>query len=181
MAHRTLVKLGIVLSFLMIMSSCVTDADYSLENTVVTAATLETNLLTTTLNASSLKNRLIKQEHFVLLDTIRLESFSAEPLNKANVSFTLINSLETEFKVHFEFLDDNDDLKYVLEVPVSSGSIDTPISVESIVRIEEFEIAMFKDSKKLICKIILQPNTALTTIGEGNIKLQSKAVLFFDM
>ncbi|MEO6347836.1 MAG: hypothetical protein ABIO60_07990, partial [Aquaticitalea sp.] len=103
-------------------------------------------------------------------------------MKKTSLSFKFINSFDADFKVDFEFLNDANELKYLVHVPVTSGSIEKPMSVETIVTIKEPEIKIFKETTKLVYKI--SPIVSLNPFSpdtNGSISLQSNASFLFEM
>ncbi len=170
----------------MSLTSCVKDSEVSSSETRLASPMLESNLIISTLDVSNFINEEERREVMILTDTLNFEriepDFLAGQLVKTQLNFKLINSLDRAFKVDFEFLNEANDIKHSLQVPVSSGSIDTPITVEANVIIKEPELTTFKEATKLVYKITLpSSDTALTADTQGKISLISKATHFFQM
>lgn len=159
--------------------------DFVLEEDAVTLPMIESDLMITLLSASDFKTPTITQNRVVFSDTLPLNlatpDFLLHQLNKTNLTFQLINTLDTHFKIDFEFLNQVDEVKYTVQVPISAGAADAPIKVETMVFIEEPEIEIFKVATKLVYKITLpQSEKPIALDANGFIALQSKKMLFFD-
>ncbi len=176
------ILIGLLLSF----TSCVKDSEVSSSQSRLASPMLESDLIISTLDASNFIIEEQRSEVMMLTDTMNLErmepDFMAGQLIKAQLNFKFINSLDRTFKVDFEFLDDLNVLKHSFQIPVSSGSLETPTAVEANVIIKEPELMTFKEATKLVYKITLPSSkTSLTTDTQGKISLLSKATHFFEM
>jgi hypothetical protein len=104
-----------------------------------------------------------------------------DELSQTNLTFKLKNSLEREFKIDIAFLNDFDELKFSLQIPVSSGTKQKPITVETNVVIEIPELATFTEATKIIYTISMLPGEKkLVPENEGTLELQSDATYFLD-
>ncbi|MCB0446211.1 MAG: hypothetical protein KDD03_01610 [Gelidibacter sp.] len=175
-----------VLFILVTVTSCVKDVDFDQTENIVPSPILESNLIYSTLVAPNFIDDSTQQEVITLTDTTRVEvissDFFVDQLSKANLTFRFINSIDRQFVVDFEFLNDNDELKYNIQMPVPSGTVNSPILSETTVTIEEPELTSFKEATKLVYKITLPPTTTpLTSNTAGQLELQSKATLYFEL
>lgn len=176
----------IFMGLLMSLTSCVKDSEVSSSEYRADSTVIESDLIISTLDASSFIIEEQQSEVMILTDTMNLErmepDFMEGLLVKTQLNFKFINSLNRALKVDFEFLDDVNILKHSLQIPVSSGSLESPITVEAKVLIKEPELLTFKEATKLVYKITLLSNkTPLTTGENGKISLLSKATHFFEM
>ncbi len=159
--------------------------DLVLEEDAVTFPMIESDLMITLLSASDFKTQRSAQDRVVFSDTLPLNlvtpEFLMEQLKKTNLTFQFTNTLDTNFKIDFEFLNQEDELIYTVQVPISAGSTDAPIKVETIVFIEAPEIEILKVATKLVCKITLSQNEKPVALdANGFIALRSKKILFFE-
>ncbi len=174
--------LGLFLAF----NSCVKDSTTDQEQTIESSSTITSELMLTTLNATSFIN-----DSGQLIKTIRIDSnfpelssstFFIDQLSKTNLTFKLSNSFEQEFKIDVEFLNDKDDLKYTLQIPVSSGTIEKPTTVETKAVIESPELATFKEATKIVYIITMLPdNEGNLVSSEVTLEIQSTANFFVDL
>lgn len=178
--------IGSLLILMLCFSSCDKDMDINQEETTASMPILESQLITSTLEAKDFSAEQKTQGFSTLSDTLDLASirsnFFMDEMKSVNLSIKFINSLESASKVDFLFLDDTNELKYTVHVPISSGSLEKPVSVETIVTIKEPELKIFKEATKMVYHISLVPNSEpLSPETQGKIALQSKASFLFEM
>lgn len=178
---KSILIVGLLLGF----TSCVKDADFDLGVEAETLPIVEANLMVNNLGAFDFMDVASEQDGTVYTDTIILNlstpEFPISQLKETTLNLKLINSLETEFMVEFEFLNELDRLTYSVQVPVYSATLETPIKVETIVFIKEPEITLFKEATKLVYKIRLPKNELPVDSNDiGNLILVSGTTLFFE-
>lgn len=161
------------------------DSDLGTENTFESSSVLTSNLMSSSLDASSFLEEFTNQERTIRIDTTYLEwtssSFLTDQWSKTNLTFKIKNSIEREFNIDVEFMNDLDEVKFSFQIPVSSGTKQKPITVETNVVIEIPELATFKEATKLVYKIALLPDDLqLIPESEGTLELQSDAAYFLD-
>ncbi len=175
-----------LLGFVMAFTSCVKDNEIGQNNSSEPSSSITSDLIVSSLNASSFNDESTQQERVIYLDTTQLDLMSSdffnEELIKSNLSFHFKNSLNKDFRVDFEFLNDRNELKFALQIPISAGSKEKPISVKTSVVIETPELSTFKEATKLVYKITLLTNDEfLLSESEGELELHSDATYFFDI
>lgn len=186
MASRIYPLFVILTGLLLSLTSCVKDSEVSASESKFVSPILESDLIISTLDASNFIIEEQRSEVIMLTDTMNLErmepDFLSGQLTKTQLNFKFINSLDRAFKVDFEFLDEVNVLKHSFQIPVSSGSMETPMTVEANVIIKEPELTTFKEATKLVYKITLPSSkTPLTSRVQGKISLLSKATHFFEL
>ena len=186
MKQLRLPLVGLLFGFSLCLNSCVKDVDVNQPESSAPLPILDSELISSTLEATDFMEDGKSENLQPLTDTLNLapirSDFFIDEIEKINLSFKFINSLNANFKVDFEFLNDDNDLKYTVQVPISSGSIEKPISVETIVTIKEPELKIFKEATKLVYRISgLQNSKPFTPETKGTIELQSKASFLLDM
>lgn len=155
------------------------------ENAIEASSSVTSNLILASFDASSFSNDSEQTERTLRTDTTYLEltrsNFLMDELSQTNLTFKLKNSLEREFKIDIEFLNDFDERKFSLQIPVSSGTKQKPITVETNVVIEIPELATFTEATKIIYTISMLPGEKkLVPENEGTLELQSDATYFLD-
>jgi hypothetical protein len=138
------------------------------------------------LKASSFIDESANEKQNVHIENADLDfissAFFKEKLTKSNLTFQLKNSLNNDFRIDFEFLNEKDELKFSLQIPISAGSKEKPTTVETSVLIEAPELQIFSESTKLVYKITLLSNDKpLMPETEGLLELHSDATYFFDI
>lgn len=174
-----------ILGLLMIFSSCVKDSDIEPKNTIESSSRVTSSLILSSFDASSFMDESTQKERLFRTETTPLEltntTFLMEQLVQTNLTFKIKNSLEREFKIDVEFLNDLDELKFSLQIPVSAGTKEKPITVETNVIIEIPELATFKEATSLVYTISMLPDDKhLMLDSEGTLELQSDAAYFLD-
>ncbi|MCK8480047.1 hypothetical protein [Psychroserpens algicola] len=170
----------------MLVTSCVSDTDFEQAEDILPTPTFESSLIFSNLTASNFVDSETQQEVVVLTDTTRLEyinsDFFVDQLLKTNLTFQFTNSLDRNFNIDFEFVNDANELQYLAQVQVPSGQIDNPVFVEANFLIEEPELSTFEDATTLIYKITLPPTTApIEAETQGILKLESRATFYFEL
>jgi hypothetical protein len=173
------IQLGLFMTF----SACVKDSDMGTENTFESSSVLTSNLISSKLGASAFLEEFTNQERAIRIDTTYLEwtssAFLMDQWSQTNLTFKIKNSIEREFKMDVEFMNDLDEVKFSFQIPVSPGTKQKPITVETNVVIETPELVTFKEATKLVYKIALLPNDLqLMPESEGTLELQSDAAYF---
>lgn len=186
MKQLQLPLLILLLGLTVCLSSCVKDVDVNQEESIAPVPLLESELMTSALEAKDFIESGDLQELRTVTDTLNMASirsnFFIDEMKNVSLSLKFINSLDAGFKIDFEFLNDANESKYAVHVPVSSGSIEKPVSVETIVTIKEPELKIFKEATKLVYRISVLPDSKpFSPDTEGDIALQSKAYFSFDM
>ena len=125
-------------------------------------------------------------EQPTLTDTTYLElndsTFFMDKLSKATLNFQFENSSEELYKVEIRFVNDLDEVKFKLTIPLSSGSIKKPTTVETNVVIESSELETFKEATKMVYNVTLVSDTKKeSSINSGLIDLKSSAIYSFGL
>jgi|GEM_PF-4005653 len=174
-----------LLSLFMAFSSCVKDNVSGQENAVEPSAMMSSDFVVSSLEKSAFQSDSDLNGFKIYSDTTSLEqlgfSYLKDELNKISMTFLFKNSLNKDFNVQFEFLNESDKLQFSFHTPVSAGSELNPSKVETSVVIEIPELATFKEATKMVYKVVLQPmeEEALTE-NEGSFELYSTTTRYFD-
>ena len=174
-----------ILGLFLTLASCDKDGEIVLDSNQSTSK-ITSDLIVTTLKASSFIDKKTQQERLIHLDTTSLDlissDFMIEELIKTNLSFQFKNSLNRDFRIEFEFLNDRNEVKFELQIPISAGTKEKPVIVETSVIIESSELTSFKESTKLVYKItLLHSDQPLSRESEGALELHSNATYLFDI
>lgn len=177
---------AIIIGLFLAFTSCDKDNDLILDNTSQPTSKITSDLIVSSLKASAFIEESTQQERLIYIDTTSLDLVNSdllmEELIKSKLSFQFKNSLNRDFRVDFEFLNNRDELKFELQIPISAATIEKPTVVETSVIIESSELTSFKKATKLVYKITLLPSDeSLSRESEGSLDLQSNASYFFDI
>ena len=170
----------------MAFSSCVKDSVSLQEDSLEPSAIITSDVIVSSLEMSAFQPDIDVNEFTVYSDTTYLEqlgfNYLKGELNKISMTFLFKNSLNTDFNVQFEFLNDFDKLQFSFHTPVSAGSKLHPSKVETSVVIEIPELATFKEATKMIYKIVPQPTEKEVIMeDDGSFELYSTATRYFNL
>ena len=177
MKNLRLLSLQILFLCIILLNSCVKDVDFDQAENILPTPVFESSLIYSDLEASIFLDETTQQERVILSDTTRLEyinsDFFVDQLLKTNLTFEFTNSLDRNFSVDFEFVNDNDEQRYLAQVQVTPGQTNNPISVDANFLIEEPELSTFEEATKLIYRITLPPSTnPIDPNALGRLKLE---------
>jgi len=186
MKNSRFLSLSILCIILISLNSCVKDVDFDQTENILPTPVFESSLIYSDLEASVFIDEITQQELIVLSDTTRLEyvnsDFFVDQLLKTNLTFEFTNSLDRNFSIDFEFVNDNDEQRYLAQIQVTPGQTNNPIIVEANFLIEEPELSTFEEATKLIYRITLPPSTnPIDPNALGRLKLESKATFYFEL
>jgi len=186
MESKKAIRFSVLILIMAVMTSCVRDVDFSQSENIVPTPTLEADLIYSSLRASQFIDADTQMEATTIIDTVRLEYINSEffidQLLKTNLTFQFTNSLERAFLVDFEYLNNQDELRYFLQIEIPQGSPSNPVTVETNVLIEEPNLSIFEEAIKLVYKITLPPaSNPLESTDQGELKLQSKSTFYFEI
>lgn len=186
MKGKSTIFLIAVLGLFMALSSCVKDSDIGQESNMERSSLMTSNLMLSSFDAYSFVNETNQKQREMLVDTTYLEfsssNFFMDQLSKTNLSFQFKNSLEQDFKVDIEFINDMGEIKYTLHIPIASGSKEQPSVVETNVVIAIPELTTFMEATKLVYKVTMSPSDKPSmSKSEGTLQLQSDATYFLDL
>ncbi len=183
-------KVGIVIpfiiGFLTLLTSCAKDTEIIIHEVSKQSSVITSDLIVTTLEASAFIDKSSQQERVMRVDTTNIDlittDFFKEEMTKSKLSFQFKNTLDRAFRIDFEFLNERNEIKFELQIPVSSGTKEKPARVETSVVIEIPELNSFKEATKVVYRItLLSSDTELTQKSDGSLELRSAATYFFDI
>ncbi|MGJ8592275.1 MAG: hypothetical protein ACSHXF_06990 [Aquaticitalea sp.] len=186
MTTKSPIVLTIIFGLCMIITSCVKDNDLIQENELESTSKMKSNLLLVSFDASSLVDTSTKQARTFLADTTFLEfndsSFMRNQMSVANLNFQFENSMDQDFIMEFEFLDDGNEVKYKVHIPIASGYRDKPSMVETNIAIAIPELSTFLEATKFVYKINLSKSDKTFSMDDtGKLHLQSDATYFLEL
>lgn len=181
-----LIKCCLLAIFILAYISCIDNTDFGQADDITPSPVLESSLIYATLTAPDFIDATTQQERTMISDTTRIEiisdDFFVDHMIRTDLTYLLTNSLERDFQIDFEFLNDENEIRYQIEINVAAGNQSDPVTNEVNVLIEEPEISTFKEATKVVYKIILPiTNSPLTSSSEGEIELQSKATFYLEI
>ncbi len=175
-------------SFLIIIAclslfSCVKEVDFDQADDIEISPVMESSLI---FFEGQANNFLLNGTEIISIkDSLSINFFNSEfivdNLIKADFEFEAINSINKEFQIHVDLIDDAEQLLYTFMVPAlpstdGSDFISTPK--------EEFEgdkLEALKKTSKIVFTLSLLPGEIINETTLGRIQLKSKAVFYFNI
>lgn len=169
-----------ILSFFVLLASCVRDVDVDQAREIVIPPTVVVDLVYFTINSSHFQEtgstgiRRAKDE-------VRLEflddDYIQDGLVRADFNFRYSNTFSQSFKNKVTFLSESNRVMHVINFEIPAGSPEDANIINYTEIIPEEDINAIRRSIKMLVEIETEPNSELT---EGRLQLQSRAFLEFE-
>lgn len=163
-------------------TSCVKDTDFDQADDIVLTPVVELDFIYFTLDSSDYYNPITGEHRLTASDTTNLnfldETFVREDLKRAEFLFRFENSAPMNYVTEFQFLTENNVLKYELAIPIPAGSLNAPHLLEHIENIEGEGLNDLTHASKVVVNV-----TAPTSMEnvEGALNLQSKTTYYLEI
>lgn len=185
MTSKSITSLISALCCLMTLTSCVKDSEYTDSEIANVSPNITSELVFTSFDDSFFLQKEIQNERVTVSDTIFLERIDykllSNYLTSTDLQIKIKNSLNWDFSIDLEFLDEIDDLIYALNIPVAAGTSNKPKIVETYVNIEEPELKAFKNSTKVVIhKSVLTDKNQPLLDTDGQLEMNAVAIYTFN-
>ena len=170
--------------FLLIVffSACVKDTDFEKANNIVLAPIMEVDLLYFDLPAITFFDTVASSSILTVRDTTELPFLNdaeiRNNLKRAVFSFKVGNSIQREFQVDFEFLDDQNQVTSTIQIPGAQGTVSNPVITEYTENFEGQELINLTGAGKVAVSVTIASSNANL---DGSIKLQSKTTYYLEL
>lgn len=175
--YKHLLKIAF-LTLLLLCTSCVKDVDMDQAEEIVIPPTAAIDLIYFDLTVDELSTG--SGGNLRTEDETRLEflddDYIQDGLMRADFNFRFTNSFQNSFTVNFFFRTESNAIAHQIRVDVPAGTVASPATID-YTEIIDTEINRIKRSIKVSAQIDMQE--PLIT-SEGNLKLQSKGVYYFE-
>lgn len=179
-----MLKRIIPILWLLTITSCVKDVDFEQVENIVLSPVLESSLLFFDFPASEFEEP-TGTAIVTVGDDLELDVFTDEFLRdnliKAEFFFEITNSIDRSFRADIIMFDENDQITYMFAINVIPNGNAEVITTHT----EVFEAALLEQLKNAV-RLELELNMFPSVTGiplnqnsSGNIKMRSKATLFF--
>lgn len=180
--ENNIFKLFSLLTFTLLCVSCFEDTDFNQANEVVVRPEIELDLIYFNLEASKFYDYTNNTEILVIKDTTDLDFLGGNDitdiLKGADFFFEFTNSIPRGFNVSFDFLNQADVSKYLMQTTVASGNQDAPVVSYFVQSLDEPQIKELTKAKKVLVTVTI-PSSSQDLSGVLN--LQSKTTYYLQI
>jgi len=164
-----------VIAFL--FCSCVKDTDFNQTENIALETVLELDFIFFNINSQNFTD--LGVNNTIVSDTTDLGFLDAEATSeniiRVDFYFKNTNSFPVSLETQYQFLNDNNEVKYELTIPIQVGNANNSVITEFTKIIENNDLIDFTMATKVVVNTIA--NTSLNNI-DGNLDLQSKATFY---
>ena len=160
-----------------LFSACVKDTDFNQTDDISLTTVLELDFIFFNINSQNFTDLGINNT--IVSDTTDLDFLDSEIVSeniiRADFYFRNTNSFPVPLESQYQFLNDNNEIKYELTIPIQDGNVNNLDLTEFTEIIENNDLIDFMMATKVVVNTIA--NTSLNNI-DGNLDLQSKATYY---
>ena len=175
-------KLFFLLTSMLLCVSCFDGTDFDQANDVVVTPEIELDLIYFNLEASSFYNNANNTEVLVVEDTTDLDFLGGSDINDiikgADFYFEFTNTIARGFNVSFDFLNNDNVSKYLMQTTVSPGSGNTPVVSYFVQYLDALQIKELTKANKVLVTVTI-PSSSQDLSGVLN--LQSKTTYYLQI
>tara|TARA_B100000497_G_scaffold40832_1_gene47566 strand:+ start:1637 stop:2185 length:549 start_codon:yes stop_codon:yes gene_type:complete len=175
-------KLFFLLTFTLLCVSCFEDTDFNQASDVLVRPEIELDLIYFNLEASKFYNYTNNTEILVVRDTTDLDFLGGDDitdiLKGADFFFEFTNSIPRGFNVSFDFLNQDNVSKFLMQTTVASANQDAPVVSYFIQSLDEPQIKELTKAKKVLVTVTI-PSSSQDLSGVLN--LQSKTTYYLQI
>ena len=180
--ENNIFKLFSLLTFTLLCVSCFEDTDFNQANDVVVSPEIELDLIFFNLEASKFYDYTNNTEILVVQDTTDLNFLGGDDISNilkgADFFFEFTNSIPRGFNVSFDFLNQANVSKFLMQTTVASGNQDAPVVSYFEQSLDELQIKELTKAKKVLVTVTI-PSSSQDLSGVLN--LQSKTTYYLQI
>ncbi|MEZ8003259.1 MAG: hypothetical protein QMC45_05780 [Patiriisocius sp.] len=175
-------KQFILLTSILLFVSCFDGTDFDQTNEVVLTPEIELDLIYFNLEASNFYDYANNTEVLVVEDTTDLDFLGGSDINDiikgADFYFEFTNTIARGFNVSFDFLNNDNVSKYLMQTTVSPGSENTPVVSYFVQYLDALQIKELTKANKVLVTVTI-PSSSQDLSGVLN--LQSKTTYYLQI
>jgi hypothetical protein len=175
-------KQFILLTSILLFVSCFDGTDFDQTNEVVLTPEIELDLIYFNLEASNFYDYANNTEVLVVEDTTDLDFLGGSDINDiikgADFYFEFTNTIARGFNVSFDFLNNDNVSKYLMQTTVSPGSENTPVVSYFVQSLDALQIKELTKANKVLVTVTI-PSSSQDLSGVLN--LQSKTTYYLQI
>ena len=175
-------KQFILLTSILLFVSCFDGTDFDQTNEVVLTPEIELDLIYFNLEASNFYDYANNTEVLVVEDITDLDFLGGIDINDiikgADFYFEFTNTIARGFNVSFDFLNNDNVSKYLMQTTVSPGSENTPVVSYFVQSLDALQIKELTNANKVLVTVTI-PSSSQDLSGVLN--LQSKTTYYLQI
>ena len=175
-------KQFILLTSILLFVSCFDATHFDQTNEVVLTPEIELDLIYFNLEASNFYDYANNTEVLVVEDTTDLDFLGGSDINDiikgADFYFEFTNTIARGFNVSFDFLNNDNVSKYLMQTTVSPGSENTPVVSYFVQSLDALQIKELTKANKVLVTVTI-PSSSQDLSGVLN--LQSKTTYYLQI
>ena len=175
-------KQFILLTSILLFVSCFDGTDFDQTNEVVLTPEIELDLIYFNLEASNFYDYANNTEVLVVEDITDLDFLGGSDINDiikgADFYFEFTNTIARGFNVSFDFLNNDNVSKYLMQTTVSPGSENTPVVSYFVQSLDVLQIKELTKANKVLVTVTI-PSSSQDLSGVLN--LQSKTTYYLQI
>ena len=175
-------KQFILLTSILLFVSCFDGTDFDQTNEVVLTPEIELDLIYFNLEASNFYDYANNTEVLVVEDTTDLDFLGGSDINDiikgADFYFEFTNTIARGFNISFDFLNNDNVSKYLMQTTVSPGSENTPVVSYFVQSLDVLQIKELTKANKVLVTVTI-PSSSQDLSGVLN--LQSKTTYYLQI
>ena len=175
-------KQFILLTSILLFVSCFDGTDFDQTNEVVLTPEIELDLIYFNLEASNFYDYANNTEVLVVEDTTDLDFLGGSDINDiikgADFYFEFTNTIARGFNVSFDFLNNDNVSKYLMQTTVSPGSENNPVVSYFVQSLDALQIKELTKANKVLVTVTI-PSSSQDLSGVLN--LQSKTTYYLQI
>ena len=180
--ENNIFKLFSLLTFTLLCVSCFEDTDFNQANDVVVSPEIELDLIFFNLEASKFYDYTNNTEILVVQDTTDLNFLGGDDISNilkgADFFFEFTNTIPRGFNVSFDFLNQANVSKFLMQTTVAFGNEDAPVVSYFEQSLDELQIKELTKAKKVLVTVTI-PSSSQDLSGVLN--LQSKTTYYLQI
>ncbi|MFV0565256.1 MAG: hypothetical protein ACK5NB_05415 [Flavobacteriaceae bacterium] len=181
MAYNIRIKTACFLAFLLSMASCTKDIDFTQGEDLEVYPVMETSLVYFKGSVPDLLENGISDTG-LLVDEVVLEAFNneffVENVTRADVVLELTNSINRNFSILVQCLNDTDQIQHQFSFSVAASPDNLPITTTHTEIFEGATLNALKRTTKLVLTLQMEAGDPLNQSSLGSIALRSKGIFY---
>ena len=182
MKHQLCIRIILIFILALCSFSCSSDLDFNQANDLNVQPVFTTNLAYFEAKAPDFVVNGTEQSLFSYIANVDFfdTAFVKDDLVKTDLYFRIKNTIARAYIYNITFLDKNNApiYKITMNVPQYNG---TEILVEKTETFTTANVAILKNTAKMVFSITMLPGTPLTATSPGRIELSSSITAYFDV
>jgi hypothetical protein len=170
-----------IFSLIVFLSACVKDTDFDQASDIALNPIVELDLIYFDLPAIRFFDTITSSPILTVSDTTGLPFLNDDEisrnLKRAEFYFKVTNSIQRDFQVVFEFLNENNNVAYTSQFQVGQGSVSNLVITEYIENVEGDSIRRLTNADKVAVSVIIPSSNENL---DGTIKLESKTTYYLE-